>query len=80
MATLEPPPGDLVTAVGWGRNADYNETISDVLNKVVVPVADDLVCNAFWGFFLDYDRIVCTDTTPDKSFCVVSANVKARPS
>lgn len=71
LATLEPPPGEMVTAVGWGRNDDWNETISDVLNKVDVPVADDLACNSFWGFFYDYDRIVCTDTTGIKTFCVV---------
>merc|ERR1712210_417497 len=68
LAQSEPAVGEPVNMAGWGKTCDqFNCGVSDVVNEVTVPVLDDSVADEYYGT-LDWDRIICIDTTGVTSF------------
>merc|ERR1712045_791163 len=69
LAQSEPAVGDDVNMAGWGKTCDqFNCGVSDVVNQVTVPVLDDSVADEYYGT-LDWDRIICIDTTGGMGTC-----------
>merc|ERR1711868_45136 len=69
LAQAEPAVGDDVNMAGWGKTCDqFNCGVSDVVNQVTVPVLDDSVADEYYGT-LDWDRIICIDTTGGMGTC-----------
>jgi len=69
LAQAEPAVGDDVNMAGWGKTCDqFNCGVSDVVNEVTVPVLDDSVADDYYGT-LDWDRIICIDTTGGMGTC-----------
>merc|ERR1712073_179804 len=65
----EPAVGEPVNMAGWGKTCDqFNCGVSDVVNEVTVPVLDDSVADEYYGT-LDWDRIICIDTTGGMGTC-----------
>ena len=48
---MEPPVGDIVTAIGWGTIADDQPGNVDNLREVDVPVESDTVAEGFYPGF-----------------------------
>jgi len=69
LAQSEPAVGEPVNMAGWGKTCDqFNCGVSDVVNEVTVPVLDDSVADEYYGT-LDWDRIICIDTTGGMGTC-----------
>ena len=49
---MEPPVGDIVTAIGWGAVTEDHLVNVDKLREVDVPVLSDTVAE---GFYPDHD-------------------------
>jgi len=61
-------PGDLTTAIGWGRPSDSASGISPVLRMVEnLPIISNKDCNDIYGIV--GDGIVCIDTTEGRGTC-----------
>merc|ERR1712088_106383 len=58
LAQSEPAVGEDVNMAGWGKTCD----------QVTVPVLDDSVADEYYGT-LDWDRIICIDTTGGMGTC-----------
>merc|ERR1719259_1437669 len=62
--------GDMVTASGWGKvNDDIFGSISDVLNKVTLPILNHAECAAYYGDAVVTENVVCMDTTGGHGVC-----------
>ncbi|MBD5075227.1 trypsin-like serine protease, partial [Xanthomonas citri pv. citri] len=57
-----------VNPSGWGLPSDNDNSISDVLREVTVPILSNSDCTAVYGSTIT-DNIVCIDSTGGKGTC-----------
>lgn len=60
-------PGQMVTAIGWGRTTNMSYDISTLLKQVDIPVSTPAACKAVWGKYVG-DGQICV-TTPGVGPC-----------
>merc|ERR1712223_1933465 len=63
----DPQIGEIVKAVGWGKDSDDADWISTVLREVDVPVMDNFECNDIYGIVNEGN--ICTDGSNGKGVC-----------
>jgi len=62
--------GDMMTASGWGKIDDsIFGSISEVLNKVTLPILDQTECSDYYGTSTITENVVCMDTTGGHGVC-----------
>ena len=65
----DPGPGQIATAIGWGKDSDSSDGISSVLREVDVPIMDNSECNDVYGNI--NDGHICVDSTGGRGTCNV---------
>ena len=73
----DPGPGQIVTAIGWGKDSDGSDGISFVLREVDVPIMDNFECNEVYGNI--NDGHICIDGTGGKGTCNVCKIFHCKP-
>ena len=66
---LDPENGQIVTAIGWGKDSDESDGLSRLLREVNIPIMDNFDCNSVYGNVNDGN--ICTDSTGGKGICSV---------
>ena len=46
---LDPENGQIVTAIGWGKDSDESDGLSRLLREVNIPIMDNFDCNSVYG-------------------------------
>lgn len=71
MAPAEPPVGEMVKALGWGKDSDDAPGNVPNLREVDVPVLDDEVAEDYYGSSIDFSTKICIDAEGGKGVCNV---------